>query len=571
MMLYGVFFDYPLLLALAVLLPLLAILLLRHNYRRRFERLSRLGTPNVVSRLVPPNAMRPPGWRVARVATAAFGIGIAVAGPRWGAERNVVRTSGIDMVLALDASLSMMATDERPNRLERMKTEVRRLLDLSQGDRVGLLAFAGRSYILTPMTVDGGALALFLDNLDPSVVGQAGSSLARAIRQGSDLLMVSNSGADKALVLMSDGEAFEDVNDVIAEAKRAGDQGISLVAVGFGTTQGATIPVRNPDGSTTLKRDEHGQTVVTHYTPDFLRAAAEAAHGTFIDAARTDKAALVKNALATLRTKAHTTVTGESQTPRFQLFLFPAVLLLLLDILLTERRGRRPRRSAAAETSVSAAAAIVLLLLPSLSGCAGFLPNSSPSDKAARAYHAQSYQQAAALYRGAIDGGDKRPETLYNYGTALVAADSLDSAEEALERLSDATDAELRYRALFNLGLAFLKEGLAAPKESASESLDAALAAYKKVLLMRSSDLDAKWNYELALRKKQSGGGGGGGGAGGGQSNSSPQQQQPQPTGGLGQQQADQLLGSAAREERDVQAKKQKQTRVEPPPGGKDW
>jgi Ca-activated chloride channel family protein len=566
MMLYGVYFDYPWLLTLAIVLPVLVILLVRYNYRQRAARLARLGSSDVVARLVPPNAMRAPGWRVARLATAAFGVGIAVAGPRWGAERNVVRTSGIDMVLALDASLSMMATDDRPNRLERMKQEVRRLLDQSRGDRTGLIAFAGRSYILTPMTVDGGALALFLDNLDPSVVGQAGSSLARAIRQGSDLLMLSNSGADKALVVMSDGEAFEDVNDVIAEAKHAGDQGISLVTVGFGTTQGSTIPVKNPDGSTTQKRDEGGQIVVTHYTPDFLRAAADAAHGTFIDASRTDKAALVKSALARLRTKARATVSGDSRTPRYQLFLLPAVFLLLLDTILSERRGRRQRRSAASQTAVTAATALVFIVLPFLSGCAGFLPSSSPSDKAARAFHSQNYQQSAALYRSAIDGGDKRPETLYNYGTALLAGDSLQNAIEALERLADAPDPELRYRALFNLGLAQLKDGLAAPKETAAEPLDAALAAYKKVLLMRSNDLDAKWNYELALRKREHGGG-----SGGGQSNTSPQEQKPQPTGGLGQQQADQLLGSAAREERDVQAKKQKQTRVEPPPGGKDW
>src|SRR5207237_6440911 len=359
----------------------------------------------------------------ARLAMAALGVGIAVAGPRWGAERNVVRTSGIDMVLALDASLSMMATDERPNRLERMKQEVRRLLNESRGDRTGLIAFAGRSYILTPMTVDGGALELFLDNLDPSVVGQAGSSLARAIRQGTDLLMLSNSGADKALVVMSDGEAFEDVGDVIAEAKHAGDQGISLVTVGFGTVQGSTIPVKNPDGTTTQKRDEGGQIVVTHYTPDFLRAAADAAHGTFIDASRTDKACLVKSALARLRTKAHSTISGESRTPRYQLFLLPAVLLLLLDTMLSERRGRRRRRSAAAQTAVNAAAALIFMVLPALTGCAGLLPSSSPLDKAARAYHSESYQQSAALYRSAIDGGEKRPETLYNYGTALLAGD----------------------------------------------------------------------------------------------------------------------------------------------------
>ena len=92
------------------------------------------------------------------------------------------------MVLSLDASLSMMAEDERPSRLERMKQEVRRLRAMSPGDRMGVLAFAGRSYVLSPLTIDEGALDLFLDNLDPTVVGQAGSSLARTIKQGVDLL-----------------------------------------------------------------------------------------------------------------------------------------------------------------------------------------------------------------------------------------------------------------------------------------------------------------------------------------------------------------------------------------------
>src|SRR5262249_35412575 len=173
------------------------------------------------------------------------------------------------------------------------------------------------------------------------------------------------------------------------------------------------------------------------------------------------------------------------------------------------------------------------------------------------AFGAKDYMRAATLFRSAIDAGDKRPETMYDYGTSLLAADSLTAAAEVLDRLADARDPELRYRALFNLRLAHLKRGLAAPQGSADEALDAALAAYKKVLLMRAGDLDAKWNYELALHRKKTGGGGGGGGSGG-SSNSSPKPPAPQP-GGLGQNQADQLLGSAAREERDVQAKRQKQ------------
>lgn len=569
----GVFFDQIWLLPLAVALPIAAFVLLRYAYKRRWERLTRLGTRNVVSRLIPARTLLPPRWRVARLSTAGLLLGIAIAGPRWGTERNVIRSRGIDMVLALDASYSMMATDERPNRLERMKQEVRRMLALSGGDRVGLIAFAGRSYILTPLTVDNGALALFLDNLDPSVVGQAGSSLARSIRQATDLLTLSKGGADKALVLMSDGEAFEDISDVVAEAKRAGEAGISVVTVGFGTTQGSTLPVKSPNGATVTKRDENGQVVVSRYSPDYLKAAADAAHGTFIDAGQTDKAARTRRALSSLRTQALQSLAGENRSPRFQLFLFPALALFLLDTILSERRGRRPRQPAAAETALTTAA-ILVSLVPLLSACSRFGPGAAQVERGNRAFRAKEYASAASLYREAIDRGDKRPETMYNYGTALLAADSLQSASEALDRLSDDRDPEVRYRALFNLGLAFLKRGLAAPEAERDEPLDAALAAYKKVLLMHSEDMDAKWNYELALRRKKprfGGGGGGGGQANSGANNPSPQSPMPQPMGGLGQRQAEQLLGSAAREERDVQAKRQKQTRAEPPPGGKDW
>ncbi|HEY5061162.1 MAG TPA: VWA domain-containing protein, partial [Gemmatimonadaceae bacterium] len=151
-------FDYPYLLALAILLPALAVAVLRHAYRQRKARLQRLGNMDVVSRLIPPNTLASPGWRMVRLGLASALVGVAVAGPRWGDERTIVRSTGIDMVLALDASLSMMAPDVRPNRLERMKEEVRRLRALSPGDRMGVLAFAGRSYVLSPLTIDEGAL-----------------------------------------------------------------------------------------------------------------------------------------------------------------------------------------------------------------------------------------------------------------------------------------------------------------------------------------------------------------------------------------------------------------------------
>lgn len=554
-------FDYVWLLPLAVVLPIATVWLITRADRHRRVRLARFGELAIVRRLLPPNAMRSVRWRAVRLAVAGGLIGIGISGPRWGTEQTIVRARGIDMVFALDASLSMMGTDDRPNRLTRMKQEVRRLRAMSRGDRVGVIAFAGRSYVLSPLTIDAGALDLFLDNLDPSVVGQAGSSLAKAIRQGTDLLLLTRTAADRALVLMSDGEAFEDVQDIVAEARRAGQQGISLVTVGFGTTEGSNIPIRE-GGTNTVKRDEHGQVVVTRYHPEILKAAAEAANGTFIDAAQSDKATRVRAALASLRRQQRAASAGETKTPRYQWFLLPAVLLLALDTLLSERRGRRKKGVASAQP-----AAIAAMLLFLLVGCA----RQSSSAAAARAFHAKQYPQAAAIYRSLINEGDRTAPTVYNYGTSLLAADSLSPAAEALERAAETRDPEIRYRSLFNLGLAHLKRGLAAPPQQANEPLDAALGAYKKVLLLRSDDLDAKWNYELALRKKQQGGGGGGGGSGQSNPSPSPEAQAPNPSGGLGERQAEQLLGSAAREERDVQAKRQRQSRVELPPHGKDW
>lgn len=555
-------FDWPWMTVLAVVAggAMAAVVLL--SFRRRLERLARFGARDLVMRLVPSAAVGRPTWHAARLAgVVLFGL-LALAGPRWGRERSIVQGEGIDIVLALDASLSMLATDERPNRLERMKQEVRRLRADSRGDRFALLAFAGRSYILTPLTIDDGALELFLDNLDPSVVGQAGSSLSRTITQGLELLNASRSAGDRALVVMSDGEAFEDEQAILEAARRVQESRVALVTVGFGTPQGSRIPIREGDRIVD-KLDENGDVVITRYQPHTLQAAATAAGGTFIDASEADKAARIRQALQSLQGVGRAFDAGRTETPRYQLFLLPAVLLLLLDLWRAERRGHRA-------SGPAAATAAGLLLFAN--GCAS--PWSLAS-RGATQYNTGRYAQAAATYRALIESGDRRPEMLYNLGTAFVSADSLDRALEPLERVAKVEHEDLQYRAQFNLGLAHLKRGLAGAEgaDSTRRALAAAIATYKNVLLAHPDDLDAKWNYELALRQQQSGGGGGGGGGTDqDQSEQAPEpQQREQPAGGLGQQQAEQLLNSAARDERSVQGKKQRDARPATPPRGKDW
>jgi Ca-activated chloride channel family protein len=335
-------FDRPWLLALALVLPAVVAGLLVAAHRNRRARLARLGPSELLHRIAPTAVLRRPTWRVVRLSLAVALLAIAAAGPRWGSERTTARSTGVDLVFVLDASLSMLATDERPSRLERMKQEVRRLRALSPGDRVGLIAFAGRSYILTPLTTDDGAIDLFLDNFDPSVAGQPGSSLARPIRQAVELLKTSTQQSDRGIVLFTDGDAHEPIETIAADSRLAREAGIALVAVGFGTTQGGTIP-ETENGLVTEHRDESGEVVVTRYRPEVLQAVAEGAGGTFVDAAATDKAGRVRRALSTLRATTRTTAAARERPARFQLFVLPALLLLLLDTWLAERRPRRRR------------------------------------------------------------------------------------------------------------------------------------------------------------------------------------------------------------------------------------
>ena len=557
------YFDIPWALMAAPVLAAIVAMLLVVTFRKRRRRLASLGQEGIVARLIPSTATRSPAARVILLSLATIFVGIAFAGPRWGTERAIVRAGGADIVLALDASLSMRATDERPDRLERMKQEARRFLAGSPSDRFGLIAFAGRSYILTPLTVDKGALELYLDNLDPSVVGQAGSSLARAIRQGTDLLLTSRSGSDRALVIMSDGEAFEPESDVVEAAKRAAEAGITLVTVGFGTPTGATIPERGAGGQT-LKRDENGEIVISRHTPELLQAAASAANGVYIAASATDKAANIRRSLATLRRQGRMAQAGAERRPRFQLFLIPAFLCLLADTLLAERRGPRRRAPAAARTA--ATALLLALALPT--------PSFAASTEGDELFRARRYAEAAEAYRREIMRGDRSPRAQYNYGTALILAGRADEAIETLERAALSTDLETRYRALFNLGYIFLQRGRRLDGDAATQAFAAAVDAYKRALRARPDDLDAKWNYELARRRQQSSGGGGGGGE-------TPEQEEdpasparepiPRPSGGLSERQAEQILNSAARDEQEVQGRKQRTNQPETPPRGKDW
>ncbi|MCU0634639.1 MAG: VWA domain-containing protein, partial [Gemmatimonadaceae bacterium] len=510
--------DWPWMVPVAFVAAGVALTLRVWHRRRRAARLARLGSAVAVE--VREGRERA---RTACLTLAVFLGALALAGPRWGVDASRALSRGLDVVLAIDASASMLATDDRPSRLERVKQEIRRLRALAPADRVALIAFAGRSYILTPLSTDDGALDLFLENLDPSVVGQPGSAVARALRQGVELLTASASdGADRALVVLSDGELFEPEADMLREAQGAAAQRIAVVTVGFGTTAGSTIPITD-GGLVREKRDDVGRVVITRYTPTTLAAVAQAAGGTFIPAETSDKAAAIRQALGALRRSTRVLDTRAGLVSRYSWVLLPALLLLALESWLAQRGARARTRPAEAVTPTPAerarpqvastvAAAVVLLL----GGC-----QTPTSRDPAVLWEAREYGAIATEARTRLARGDGSSEVRYNLGTALLGADSVDLAVEPLELAETRLRAisrgresdDLLGRTRFNAGLAHLLRGrrleAGTPGDaSARAAFDAALASYRAYLIDHPEDVQAKWNYELALRRTppQSGG-----------------------------------------------------------------
>jgi Ca-activated chloride channel family protein len=555
------FVDYRWMALAALAIGLLAFVLVLAGHARRRKRLARFGTAEAIARLAPADAATPPRARAWRLALTALCLAIAIAGPRWGRSEQTLEVEGVDVAIALDLSLSMMAEDERPSRLERMKQEVRRLRASSPGDRFALIGFAGRSYILSPLTSDDGAIDLFLDNLSPSIVGQAGSAMAPPLRQGIDLLLASRGDADRALVIMSDGEAFDDHEEALTLAAEVKEAGLHLITVGFGTVTGGTIPVNAPNGRD-VKRDESGEVVQTVYDPTLLEALATAAGGEFIAAEATDKGNRIRRALAGLETASREEALRQNRPAQYHWFALVALVLLLLDAWFADG-GRLPRWLRRRSPVAPATIAALLMLAPQE------LHAQASLEEALRAQRDGRTAEAIRQYRGILGDGDKRPVVMYNLGTALLAADSLDGAVEALERALFTTNEEMRTRARYNLGLAYLKRGLRLEGDARSAALQSARRAFRTVLLERPGNPEAQWNYELALRAPT------GGGGGGSSNNQQNQSQSPAPTpqqqGAMSKQQAEALLDAAAREERETQARRQRGNTPVRSAGQKDW
>ncbi len=264
---------------------------------------------------------------------------VALAGPQSAGRQEKVIARGVDVVVAVDVSNSMLAEDLRPNRMEAARRALTQLIEKMQGDRLGIVVFAGTAYTQLPITADRSAAKLFLANIGPGMVGTQGTALGAAIEQARKSFQ-SDGAQGKAIIVMSDGESFEDDGEAAATAA-AGD-GIVVHTIGLGSPEGAPIPERSGNQVIGFKKDKQGQTVLTKLNEDMLRRVARAGNGEYILA--TNAGTGINELVERLRgmTQAETgTYRYAGHEDRYQVFLLIACVLIFAGLFVGERGPER--------------------------------------------------------------------------------------------------------------------------------------------------------------------------------------------------------------------------------------
>jgi Ca-activated chloride channel family protein len=273
---------------------------------------------------------------------------LAVARPMEAGKSQPSKARGIDVVLALDLSKSMLAQDVRPSRIERAKAELGAVADRLRGHRFGLVAFAGAAFVQCPLTTDVDAAKLFMRALNPNEMPVPGTSLSRALKTSLDLLKDEEgkpSPRGKAIVLLTDGEGHDE--DPLVEAKQAKEKGIIIHAVGFGTASGGPVPEYDEEGRWTGWKKDKGREVLSTLNADLLKKIADTTGGNYyhVGPGGEGMEGLGKALEALSKGELEADVKVEYED-RFEWVLFPAFLVFVGEAVVADRRRRRAREEA---------------------------------------------------------------------------------------------------------------------------------------------------------------------------------------------------------------------------------
>lgn len=322
---------------LACFIPLLCLgLLIAFLAKRKAAAIARLGAPGLITRLSATVNWSGRRWKLFFWFVAVIFLIIALARPRWGSQVEYVEQQGVEIMVALDISQSMLAEDLKPNRLARAKLEISELMDRLEGNELGLVLFSGAAFVQFPLTSDFGTARMFLDSAHPGMISRPGTAIAEAIDIATTGFNEERS-SQKVIILLTDGESHE--GDALGAARKAAEAGIIIYTIGFGSPNGEPIPEFDPLGNLTgYKKDDQGEIVLTRLDETTLQQIALITNGRYFRAVADGReVGFLADAIGELQTTSLESRFETRRIERFQWFLLAAVIALTVIELIPER------------------------------------------------------------------------------------------------------------------------------------------------------------------------------------------------------------------------------------------
>jgi Ca-activated chloride channel family protein len=526
-------FEYEYVLYALIIIPVLIGLYSYLQYHRR-KKMESFGDSELTRRL---SAEDVPAMHHLKFSLFLLGLIcliFALANPQVGSSLEKGTRKGVDIMICMDISNSMLAEDIQPNRLEASKMALSRFIDKLQGDRIGLVVFAGKAFVQLPITSDYAAAKMFINIVKPSLISEQGTNIADAL----DLATVSMLPEDgkiqqkqlsdltsKVILVVSDGEDHND--ESIEMAQEVHKLGITIHTIGIGNTLGEPIPLRDKYGNPTFKKDRDGNTVMTRLNEEVLQDIAHAGGGTYVHASNANMGfETILNKINAMNKTDIQEVTFTRYDSKFQIPLILSLLFFLIEALLFTTPSKLKQLLQKMQSQVKGKTALVILALMvvipaaqaqtkaelsairkgneqfktaeqfrkdamDLMAKGGEVNKRNADEKMKKA--SEQYQQAEINYRKAMETTHNYDKANYNLGNSLYRQERYEEAGKAYESVANnkSSSNDLRERAYHNMGNSLLKQ------EKYKESID----AYKNALKLNPKDMDSKYNLEYARKK----------------------------------------------------------------------
>jgi len=477
------FEDITYLYLLAVI-PLLALLRFMMT-RAHKKRLKKFGNPRLVKQLMPDVSRWRPSVKFWLLQAALALIIVMLARPQFGTKISQEKRQGIETLICMDISNSMLAQDVTPSRLDRCKMMVENLVDNFTDDKIGLIVFAGDAFIQLPITSDYVSAKMFLADIQPSMIATQGTDIALAISKAMNSF-TQEEGIGKAIIVITDGEDHE--GGAIEAAKDARKKGMRVYVLGVGSAGGAPIP----DGNGGYMKDRGGNTVMTHLNQDMCRQIAQAGGGAYIHVDNnSDAQRQLDNELAKLSKKETESTIYSDYDEQFQAVGILVLLLLIVELCLLECKNPLLKNVRFFKGKRKYTAAI-LLMLASMSAQAQSDRNSIRDGN--RLFRSGKFAESEVSYRKAMEKNPRNPQAAYNLGNALFAQKKDSAAVVAYQSGVQLETSKIRKAMGYhNIGVVCQSHKMFAE----------AIEAYKNALRLNPKNDQARYNLELCKRQQK--------------------------------------------------------------------